>query len=238
MGVLKAIVIDDEPKGLTSLIKELQRHSHYVAVVQSFSDPREGVHFLNENKVDVLFLDVEMPELNGFEVLKSIDTGQLSVVIVSAFEKYGVQAIKAGTLDYLLKPLISTEVDLCIEKLLKVKDQERSGNHQMISIPINGGFRVVKADDISLITSDNSYVKISYSDTNSEIIARSIREFENSLPAHQFIRVDNRVIVNLKHVKTYKSGLKPEVEMLNGSLIKISRRRLKHFKSVAGNFFG
>lgn len=237
MGALKAVVIDDEPKGLISLNNELLRHAEHINVVQSFHDPREGVAFLNQNKVDVLFLDVEMPELSGFDVLKAIDTAALSVVIVSAFEKYGIQAIKAGTLDYLLKPLVRTEVDDCIGKLLEV-GRKAAGGQEMISIPVNGGFRVVKTNDVEQITSDNSYVKILYADGNAEVVARSIREFETTLSANQFVRVDNRVIVNLKRVKTYKGGIKPELEMQNGNLIKISRRRLKHFKSVAGDFFG
>ena len=237
-NILKVVLIDDEPKSIKSLEWELNKFCTGVEILNTFTSPNKAFKFIKEQQVDCVFLDIEMPEMDGFQFLSQFQERKFEVVFVTAYDQFAINAIKENAVDYLLKPidtddLISTiekikvravqksEKDLFEESLLSISDKR-------ISIPMNGKIVFLQTDEIIYCESDGNYCKIFLEDKRTLFVTRKIKEVLNLLPGEKFFRVHNSYVVNLNKVREY---LKTDgyVILSNNTKIPVSRSKKSSF---------
>lgn len=235
--MIKAIILDDEIRGSGLLQHKLQEFQEFLLVAAVFNDPQEALKQIPHIEADVLFLDVEMPFMNGFEFLEKIGQFDFEVIFVTAYNIYTLDALKANALDYLLKPVNNEELELAIrklqkritqkEKLKKVDLIETRPNMARIALPTAEGIHLVKRDDILRVEAMSNYSIFYLSNLSKIIVSRTLKEFELLLENTQLLRINRSVIVNLDYIVKYRKGEGGTVEMLDGSEIEVSPSKKK-----------
>ena len=119
--MLKAVIVDDEPKAIEGLLWELKTYSSEIEIIKTFSIPEEALHFLKTETPDCLFLDIQMPTMDGFQFLEQLNSKNIAIIITSAYDEYGIKALKKEVLDYLLKPIDADDLKEAISKIRKFK---------------------------------------------------------------------------------------------------------------------
>lgn len=231
--VLTAIVVDDEFHGRENLKKLLELYCPDVRVIGSGESTVQASKLVGELKPDVVFLDINMPVLDGFDFLSEFEDRDFMVVLVSAYSEYGIRAVKAGAVDYLLKPVNIKELRSTISKLITLKrkqaDEKPYFEKEKLIIPDTHGFNIIKMDEIIRLEAEGSYTKIFLTEEKYKLISKTLKEFEESLPAESFFRVHKSHIINLKYVKEYSSIDGGFVKMTDGSKVQVSRRKAAEF---------
>lgn len=217
--MIRAIIIDDEPRAIQSLLWELASFKSEIAVIDSFTEPEEAIEFLKENKIDACFLDIEMPTMDGFSFLERIGSHDFSVIITSAYDEYALKALKEEAHDYLLKPISNRHLRETIDKIKKQK-----------SFNINGCLIFVDANKIVYAEAEGNYAVIYTDDNEKLILTQKLKEVEAMLNTKHFYRIHNSYIVNLSKIRKYirNEGL---VIMENNKEIPVSRSKKNDFIS-------
>ncbi|MCY1532447.1 Sensory transduction protein LytR [compost metagenome] len=245
--MLRALLVDDEEKNLTSLEFLLHHDCEGIKVAYKAKSAEAARRWLKSNTVDVIFLDITMPEEDGFEFLKSLSVKNMKVVFVTAHNEFALQAIKASAVDYILKPVHIDELRKAVEKLRLLlnnpvaKDQNQllmqhllnSVNHpgaiRKIAVPQLGSIRFIDLDDIVSLQADSNYTIIHLKDMQKVVISRTLKDFEDLLDENTFVRIHKSHIVNLNHIKEYSTMDGGVVRMSDGNQWSISRRQLDMF---------
>lgn len=243
--MLRAVIVDDEPKAIDGLLWELKQFDSEIDVVKTFTDPEIAISFLNNksNLIDCLFLDIQMPKMDGFSVLNKLDNkSNLATIITTAYDDYAIKAIKNEAIDYLLKPIDSDDLKETIVKLKKVTekvgdfDKVESMLHQFyadnnkkkITINTDGKLIFLEEDDIIYVESDGNYSTIFTNTGQKILVSKKIKDLNNLLPEKVFFRIHNSYIINLNKVKEF---IKTEgyVLMSNEQKIPVARQRKLDF---------
>jgi len=242
-AILNAFLVDDEKKSLRNLENLIHQYCPKIHVIGSTQSSLEAVRLIKELSPDVIFLDIEMPEINGFELLKLlVDTSKYKVVFVTAYDQFAIKAIKENALDYLLKPISIKELMEVEKKLLQVFKSHLTKDEVVkdkIVISIHEGYVVEALENILYFQSESNYTTIVRKVGKDLIISKTLKHFENELLNHQFIRIHNSFLIHSIYIEKV---VKQEsyLVMKGGKKITISRRRmtnllelLKHnFKSL------
>jgi two-component system LytT family response regulator len=207
---MKAILIDDEPLA-RSLINEYLAGYPEIKVVEECNDGFEGVKAIMQHQPDLIFLDIQMPKINGFEMLELVETPP-KVIFTTAFEEYAIRAFEANAVDYLLKPFSRERFDKAINKL----KEQPSGNQsattslletaasspaqsQRIVVKVNGKIRIIAVDQVQFIEAADDYVKVFTADENF-LKNKTMGYFEKVLDPNHFIRIHRSYIVSINQV--------------------------------------
>lgn len=250
--MIKAILIDDEEHSLETLAWKLDKFCPGVEVIGKFEDAEEGLDFLKQNTPDILFLDIEMPRLNGFEVLEAYGREiPFDVVFTTAYNDFGIRAIKFSALDYLLKPIQNQELQATIDKYLKKKGQnistrqldvlysnmklEQSGEGlPQIALATKESIEFVRPNMIVACSSDSNYTMVFLEDGRKKLISRTLKDFEELLVDHNFFRIHHSHLINLSHIREFVRAGGGHVVMKNKMKFPVSRSRkeslLERFK--------
>jgi len=235
---MKVILIDDEKKAIKSLEWELQNFCESVEVLRGFSEASIAISYLKNNQVDCVFLDIEMPEIDGFQFLEHFPQRDFEVVFVTAYDNYALNAIKERAIDYLLKPIDTDDLAETIKKIKENIDLKQSQTSlseslrllsgQRISIPIDGKLVFLSTDELLYCESDGNYCKLFLRDDNSLFVTKKLKEIYEILPKQQFYRVHNSFVVNLKKIKEF---LKTDSILVleNNKKIPVSRGKKSSF---------
>jgi len=229
--MIRAVIIDDEVKGSTLLQHKLKDFSEDLTVEQIFNDPLIALTKISNLQPDVVFLDVEMPGMDGFQLLENIGQFEFEVIFVTAYHAYTLDALRVNALDFLLKPVDPDELSRAIHKLKnKIQNKKRMAasparfgtNHMKILLPTVEGIYFVKKSDIIKVEAMSNY-SIFYQVSGTKIIvSKTLKEYEPLLERDNFIRVNRSVIVNLDYVLRYKKGDGGTLELEDGSEIEVS----------------
>lgn len=246
--MIKAILVDDEMHGLDTLGILLADFCPGVQVTDRCSSAKKALESIAKTKPDLVFLDIEMPIMNGFELLEQFEEIPFSVIFTTSYDQYAIKAIRFSALDYLLKPVDPKELIAAIRKVEKKKNPPTSEQLQMlmdqlqqketpltrIAIPTSEGFELVPADQVVRCEADDNYTYLFLKNKSKIIASRTLKEIEEQLrefPA--FIRVHHSYIVNLNEVVKYVRGEGGYLVMTDESTVNVSRSRkealLKHF---------
>ncbi|GGE07619.1 MULTISPECIES: LytR/AlgR family response regulator transcription factor [Sphingobacterium] len=235
--MIKAVILDDEIRGSGLLQHKLQEFQELLQVEAVFNDPQEALIELPKIECDILFLDVEMPFMNGFEFLEKLGQFEFEVIFVTAYNIYTLDALKANALDYLLKPVNNEELrkamvklELRISQKVKLKKADSNENHlhtSRIALPTAEGIHLVRKDDILRIEAMSNYSIFYLNNLSKIIVSRTLKEFEMLLENTQLFRVNRSVIVNLDYVVKYRKGEGGTVELEDGSEIEVSPNKKK-----------
>lgn len=230
--MIRAVLVDDERKARETLTILLNQYCKEVNVVSSFDNILDAEHFLNSNKIDLLFLDVEMPEGTGLHLLSKIASENIKVIMITAHSHYAIKAIKHNVLDYILKPIDVMELQNAIEKYKQQKNTtsaeqvKPSDNH--LSIPTREGLIFLKQSDIIRIEADGSYSNI-YTNKGKTTVSKNLTEIMDQLSPALFFRVHHSHIVNLSKVKSYLKTDGHVAVMEDFSKVDVSRRKKDEF---------
>ena len=200
---MKAIIIDDEPLA-RSIIKEYLQGYPGITVAEECNDGFEGIKAIQQHQPDLIFLDIQMPKINGFEMLELIDNPPL-VIFTTAFEEYAIKAFDAHAADYLLKPFSKERFDKAIQKMLLQKNNTAEAVvtsalqtptvSNRIVVKDNGKIKIIPLAQVQYIEAADDYVKIHTAEGNF-LKKKTMQYFEDSLPQQEFIRIHRSYIVN------------------------------------------
>ena len=241
MTKIKALLVDDEPRGLTSLQKLLEMNCPEVEVVSTCTETEEAKNIILQQQPELVFLDINMPGKNGFDFLRELPKINFEIIFVTAHNNYMIQAFQYSAVDYLLKPV---EEYLLIEAVKRAaKRIEQNGNSHHIEtlmhnlrykgmaqkiklcIPSIKGFQVVEISDIIYCEAVGNYTNF-YFATHSPICAsKLIHDYEVLLEDCNIVRIHKSFMVNLEHLKEYIRGEGGSVILSNGKELDVSRRK-------------
>ncbi|MHB8871985.1 MAG: LytR/AlgR family response regulator transcription factor [Candidatus Doudnabacteria bacterium] len=230
---LTAIIVDDELHGRENLKKIIETYCPEIEILGLSDSVVNASKLVNVHKPDVVFLDINMPVLDGFDFLEEHDERSFMVVFVSAHEEFGINAVKAGAADYILKPVNIKELKQTVKRLLclqnkKIKDEILFERNKLV-LPASHGFNVLVIDDIIRLEAEGCYTKVIIKDGKNTIVSRTLKDFEDTMPKENFYRIHKSHLINLKYVKEYSNINGNFVIMTDGSKIEISRRKAPDF---------
>ena len=215
--MLQAVIVDDEIKALQSLTWELTNFSDEINVIASFTNPNEALSYLDKNTPDCLFLDIEMPTMDGFQFIKKLTNKNFPVVITTAYNQYALKAIKSQALDYLLKPIDTDDLEETIVKIKKFNSKNFSVEklemallnynsrsvHKRITLNTDGKLLFLESDEILYAESDGNYSTIFLTDGQKIVLTKKLKEVNDLLPSDSFFRIHNSYIINLNKIKEF-----------------------------------
>ncbi|TNE79889.1 MAG: response regulator transcription factor [Bacteroidetes bacterium] len=238
---IKAVIVDDEKHCTQGLVLQLKEVCPQVEVIATFNSSVQALDFVRQNSFDLLFLDVEMPQLNGFDFLKQLESHNFDVVFTTAYDQFAIKAFKFSAFDYLLKPIDDDELKAVIAKWEKTKKTPASPqaamrfevlleqlNNQIgkkLVLPTAEGMELIDVDTIVCIDSDSNYSRLFFSDGESLLVSRTLKDFEDLLDTKGFMRIHHSHIVNIKKMRKYLKADGGYVVMSNGRKVSISRAR-------------
>jgi two-component system, LytTR family, response regulator len=229
---LSAIIIDDELYGRENLKKIIEAYCTEIEILAVADSVVAGKNLVSVHNPDVVFLDINMPVLDGFDFLAEFDERNFMAVFVSAYEEYGVKAVKAGAADYLLKPISIKELKQSVKKLLSLhskKNKEPLQNSEKLILPASHGFNVLVIENIIRLEADGSCTKVFVKEGKAAIVSRTLKDFEDALSKEIFFRVHKSHLINLNCIKNYSHIDGGFVIMEDGSKVEISRRKAPEF---------
>ena len=241
--MLNTILIDDEILAIERLKRLLKQFGDQIKIIAEFTNPEEAITKIDELKPDLIFLDIQMPGYNGFELLEKI-THQPLIIFITAYDQYALKAFETNSIDYLLKPVDKKRLAQSIEKLLKITsankiDYEKRINElirfikqstsKKIQVKIGNEIRLIDTNEIYFLRALDKYVEI-YTHEKKYLSSLSLNKFEEMIDENEFVRVHRSVIINLKHLDTINrsiNGYKVRMKDKNNSVLPVSRY-LKH----------
>ncbi len=244
--MLNVIIIDDEPKAIQSLEWELNSFCKDVTVIATFTDPSEAQLYTSKNAahVDCIFLDIEMPQMDGFRFLDFFPNRSFAVIITTAYDQYAIHALKERALDYLLKPIDSDDLIQAVERIRNFKKENslkdrleetllritsrHSGSPRKIGISYDGKIVFLDPNEILYCESDGNYCKIFLENGEKLFITQILKSIEDKLPEDTFYRVHNSYVVNLNKVREYQKT-DGYLVLTNNKQIPVSRQKKSLF---------
>jgi two-component system LytT family response regulator len=236
--MIRAIIIDDEPKSIQSLEWDLNFYSDSIHVVGTFSNVIEAIRKIEGLQPDVVFLDIEMPEIDGFQFLEYFKDRNFEVVFVTAYAQHAIQAIKERALDYLLKPI---EKDDLNDAILRVSENKKKRNSvevfqneklvfQGTRLKINSDDRMVflNPSEIVFCESDGSYSRIITENDGVIYVSKKLKYLEETLPSELFFRIHNSYLINLHKVNMFEKNTS-KVVLSTGISLPVSRLKKASF---------
>jgi two-component system LytT family response regulator len=229
----RAIIIDDEAIGINALKVLIEQHTSGVKIVATTTDPDKGITLIEDYKPEIVFIDVSMPKMNGFELLEKLNYKNFKLVFTTAHPEYALKAIKNKAFDYLLKPIDVAELKDCIqnitqEEIKNLKEPAPASNH-IIELSVRDGIIFIKPQDIIRLEASGSYTTFYLCNNIKHLASKSLKEYEHLLNAKQFFRCHNSHIVNLHKVVKLVSTDGLFVKMEDGSMPEISRKNKEAF---------
>jgi two-component system, LytTR family, response regulator len=243
MVKLKALIVDDEMHGRNNLHSLLKNVCPEIEVIGKTGKLAEAKTIIYDLNPDVLFLDINMPEMNAFQFLDTLAEKNFMLVFVTAHGEYGIQAVKADAVDYLLKPIDSGELQQTVKKLINLHAERKgikhgNGNSKITKILVshNEGTALLELSDIIRFEGDNNYTTIHINGKKPLIVAKTLKDFEKAIPEDSFFRIHKSDIVNLGYVMEYSSHDGGFLKLKTGERIEISRRRFQDFTDSIKRF--
>ncbi len=243
--MIKAILVDDETLSRKALSILLHKHCPEVKVLAECPSALEGIKAIEAHQPEVVFLDVEMPLMNGFEMLQQLDKIFFQVIFTTGYDAYAIKAIKFSALDYLLKPIEKEELKRAVAKIhpspppmaqqLDILLQQlgsRSVALQKIALPTLDGFKLVPLESIIRCESEGNYTHVFLKKGERLLVSRQLKEMEDLLEGHSFLRVHHSHVVNLNEITQYVRGEGGWVVMSDNTSVNVSRSRKEALLNV------
>src|SRR5688500_17029669 len=215
--MIKAIIIDDEQHCIDSLAADLSKYCGNVELVAKCVSAKEGILAIKRHRPQLIFLDVEMPWMNGFEMLEMLDHIDFYIVFTTAYDKFAAKAFRISAVDYLLKPVDATDLKNAVQKV-EEKIQSSVGNvniqnllhnirqpaeQQKIALPTRDGYEFMQVNSILYCGAEDDYTKVVFSNKHSLLISKTLGDIEEMLPSAIFTRIHHSTIVNVNAITHY-----------------------------------
>lgn len=226
--MLRAIIIDDEQSGIDMLTELLHSYTDRIRIVASTQQAETGIRLIDDFHPDVLFLDVSMPTMSGFDVLERVSYRDFRTVFSTAHRDYAIEAIRSKAFDYLLKPLNENDFDRCLHNLIAEQRPEypaaRTDKQTFVEVSARDGIHYLRLSDIVRLEAAGSYTTFYLTGGVRYTASRSLKEFESRLDPDLFFRCHNSHIVNLLQVRQFVNHQGYFVRMSDGQLTDVSKK--------------
>ncbi len=247
MEKIRTVLVDDEKNSLVILQKLLEKHVPEVEVVDTAQTVEQAVETIEKTRPDLVFLDINLPDGDGFEILEKIDYRDFGVIFVTAYDQYAIKAFEFAALHYILKPVEPQQLIEAINRYKETREEELTKKIMALSsnlkqqptkliLPTSSGLHIIDLDDIIRCESSNNYTTFYLTSGKKIVVSKSIQTYEKLLKDSHFCRIHNKHIVNLKFVKKYVRGRGGYVVLSNGEQIDVSEGRKKGFLEKLSKF--
>lgn len=257
---LRSVIIDDEFKSRELLKVLVESTCNALEVCGMAGSIEEGVEVINDTNPDVIFLDIEMPGEDGFELFQYFKKPDFLVIFVTAFHHYSIKAIKNKAFDYILKPVeksdllkveqrLITELSVGIDmreqqnldrigKLLQEIEFKRVHEEKKIFVPTIGGFRLIKINSVQFLVAEGNYTLFKFINGKTLLVTKTLRDFEVELSTHSFYRCHKSYLINLAVLESYNQSEGSNCRTIYGESIPVSRRKYADFMQAVLNHVG
>ncbi|WP_316828923.1 LytTR family DNA-binding domain-containing protein [Pedobacter miscanthi] len=230
--MLKAVILDDETRGSKLLSQKLQSFEDELQVVGIFNEPAKALNAILTLDPDVLFLDVEMPGINGFQFLERLGSFSFEVIFTTAYDSYTLEALRLSAVDYLMKPVDEDDLKTAITRLRKRvagKIKQRVPKSEVLNarlaLPTAEGIYIIDKTTIIRVEAMSNYSVFLLNDNKKIIVSKTLKEYEVQLNDDFFMRINRSVIVNLSYVVKYRKGDGGTLELSDGAEVEVSPQR-------------
>lgn len=237
--MIKAIIVDDEPYCCEALDTLLSRYCPQVKVAGICYSGKDALQEIKEQEPQLLFLDIEMPQMNGFELLQKIPKPGFDLIFTTSYDQYAIKAIRFSALDYLLKPIDRDELQAAVNKvternqppltqqleLLLQKIQTPARQINKVAMPTLEGLQMVTVDTIISCESDSNYTIVFLKNKQKIVVSRTLKDIEEMLEDYSFVRIHHSYLVNINEINKYVKGEGGYVVMSDGSAVDVARSK-------------
>ncbi len=242
---LKTIIVEDEQTSREILKNYIAKYCPTVEVVGEAENIDEALVLIRNNKLDLVFLDVEMPYGSGFDLLEKLGNTDFEVVFVTAYNQYAIDALNSHASYYLLKPISIDELIKAVDYVTEIRTKENQLQNSVlvpkinpveekITIPTQDGFEVLQLEDILYCKADDNYTEIFLSNNKKKLVSKTLKYFEDMLSPNGFARIHKSYLVNVAYIASYKKGKGGTVHLSNGKELSVSASKkaalLSYFK--------
>jgi two-component system LytT family response regulator len=238
--MIRSVIIDDEPHAAQVLQILLEKHCPEITVEAIFHAAKEAEKMVPAINPQLVFLDIEMPHMNGFELLEKLAPVNFQIIFTTSYDQYAIKAIRFSALDYLLKPVDPQELKAAVKKsagvlsastlpgqldVLREKLRQPAALVNRIALPTMEGLEMVPVDTILYCTANSNYTSLVLKDKQKLLVSRTLKEIEEMLEDYPFLRVHHSCLVNLHEIKKYIRGEGGTLLMSDGVEVAVSRSR-------------
>ena len=237
--MIKAVIIDDEQHCVRSLLSDLQQNCRSVEVMDVCHSAKEGIMSIKKNSPDLVFLDVEMPWMNGFEMLEVLGEINFSVIFTTAHDEFAAKAFRISAVDYLLKPIDANDLKSAVQKVEKkmeggsnlqhisnlLRNIKQPSSDQKIALPQREGYEFVDVSSIIYLSAEGAYTKILFHDKKPMLISRTLGDVEELLPPELFQRIHHSTLVNVSYISQFLRSDGGYVVLKNGEKLSVSKAK-------------
>jgi two-component system LytT family response regulator len=244
----KALIIDDEQRTRELIAKMIDSFDLGITAIPAGENVKSGLLAIEEHKPDIVFLDIQMPDGTGFDLLKAIPNKNFEVIFITAHEEFAIKAIKFSALDYILKPIDPEELRGAVERALEgMSQQKETPQFEALQNNINPtqkkrlvlktqeSVHVVDLDHIIRCEADRNYTSFFLTEGKKILVSRTLKEYETLLTGHSFLRVQQSHLINLNFVDRYDKGNGGSVVMKDGSEVPLSSAKRDIFFQIIEN---
>lgn len=245
--MIRAVIIDDEKNALEVLQLQLNQFCKDVIIAAVCNGGKDGIAAIKKYQPDLVFLDIEMPHINGFDVLKATQDYSYKVIFTTAYDQFAIKAFKFSAIDYLLKPIDILELQQAVEKIKRetVHDsiseklqsiltqmQPQTKDNQRIALPEGNMLHFYEADAILRVESDSNYSHVFLTNGKKITLSKTLKEVEENIKGEPFFRIHQSHLINTNHIDKIAKGENAYVVMTDGMSITISRNRKEEFLEI------
>ncbi len=241
---MKALIIDDEPHCRNVIMQILKKYCPEVSSITDCKDGLEGLACIRKKKPDIVFLDIEMPHLNGFQMLENLNSDELTFALVftTAYDQFAIKAIKFSAFDYLLKPIDEVELVAAVKKVSQGPNQKeqiqflkanyRQSNFSKVTVASVKGVRFLDFDEIVTIEADGNYSRFHLGNQEVVVSSKTLGYYEDILTEKGFFRTHKQFIINVKYICEYIGGTHNVILMTNNIQAKLARIKRDEFLAL------
>lgn len=238
-----AVIIDDEARGRQALREKIRAYCPEIELLAEAANGADGIQVIEKHRPHIVFLDIEMPGMSGFDMLNGLAARDQHIVFTTAYDQYAIKAIRYAAFDYLLKPVDIEELKECIRKItqspqkpqreqMDILQQNMPGarkHFQKLAIPTLEGLVFYELSEIVWLMADSNYTLFRFKDQTRMLASKTLKNFEELLPGDIFFRPHHSCIINLNYIKRYIKGDGGQIEMMDGTYVDVSRRKRDEF---------
>ena len=237
--MIRTIIVDDEPYCCETLVTLLEEYCPEVEVAGIFYNGKAALEAIKKLSPELVFLDVEMPHMNGFEMLERLPSINFELIFCTSYDQYALKAIRISALDYLLKPVDSDELQQAVQKVIRRSQKPIAQQLEIlmqkihapstpvskIALPTMEGLQMLQVNSILHCEADSNYTILHLKDKKRKVVSCTLKEMEELLEDHSFVRVHRGYLINLNEVEKYVKGEGGYLVMSDGTTVDVSRSR-------------